>query len=81
MTDTTLSPTTDFAAVPSASAPTVGATERPAKEALSFYSYCRSELATELTLSVFLAKVVSKTEEDELSQNAVKSLPRSWREL
>jgi len=74
-----MSPTIDF---PMGGSTAGGvATAPPTKGSLTFYSYGRSDLATELTLSVLLAKVQAITEEDELSRSGVKSAPRSWREL
>lgn len=80
MTKIFLSPTIDFP--PAASAETARVTEAPAKGALTFYSRSRQDLATELTLAAFIAKLETMVEDEEgFSQSAVKSLPRSWREL
>jgi hypothetical protein len=78
MTKNVPSPTIDF---PRTAPPeSTGVTEDP--DALTFYLGQRQDLATELTLAAFLAKLETAVEDEEgFSQSAVKSLPRSWREL
>jgi hypothetical protein len=58
-----------------------GATGVPSKSSLLFYSVGRFNFATELTFGAFLQEVTSVSEEERFRQSAVKSVPRSWRDL
>jgi hypothetical protein len=53
----------------------------PSKSSLLFYSVGRFNFATELTFGAFLQEVKSVSEEERFRQSAVKSVPRSWRDL
>jgi hypothetical protein len=76
----TLTPTIDVPTSPQVGA-MAGPTVLPSKISLLFYSAGPFYLATDLTFGAFLQEVKSVSDEDRFRQSAVKSVPRSWRDL